>query len=79
MKKLIAKTIEGKEYFHTKNNTFFCSGNAQKIADILNNNKYLLKQDCEKWHVYDYDFMQDDYTDQRIYINSKGLVKAAMI
>ena len=78
MKKLIAKTQEGKEFLHSKKNAFFASANAQKIADILNRNKYQL-QDGEKWHVYDYDFMQDDYVQHRIYIASNGQIKAKMI
>lgn len=78
MKKLIAKTQEGKEFLHSKKNTFFANSNAQKIVDILNKNKYQL-QDGEKWFVYDYDFMQDYYTQHNIYITNKGQVKAKMI
>lgn len=78
MKKLIAKTQEGKEFFHSKKNTFFASTNAQKIADVLNKNKYQL-QDGEKWFVYDYDYSQDFYVEHRIYIASNGQIKAKMI
>jgi hypothetical protein len=78
MKKLIAKTIEGKEFLHSKTNAFFASANAQRIADILNKNKYKLSEG-EKWYVYDHDFMQDTYVEQRIFINSKGQIKAAII
>jgi hypothetical protein len=75
MKKLIAKTIDGKEFLHTKKNTFFASANAKKIADILNKSKYDIKTG-EKWYVYDYDYMQQFYTTQRIYITNKGMIKA---
>jgi hypothetical protein len=78
MKKLIAKAVIGKEYLHSKQNTFFASDNAQKIVDILNKSKYKLN-DGECWHVYDYDFMQDTYTEQRIYITNKGAIKATLI
>lgn len=44
MKKLIAKAVIGKEYLHSKQNTFFASDNAQKIVDILNKNKYKLNE-----------------------------------
>jgi hypothetical protein len=79
MKKLIAKTIEGKEFIHSKTNAFFASTNAQRIVDILNKNKYKLSADNEKWYVYDYDFMQDYYVEQRIFINNKGQIKVVSI
>jgi len=78
MNKLIAKTQDGTEFFHSKQNAFFASANVQKIADILNKNKYKLK-DGEHWHVYDYNFMQDGYVEQKIYITRSGKIKAAYI
>ena len=78
MKKLIAKTQEGTEFLHSRNNTFFASANAQRIADILNKNNYDLSQN-QKWFVYDYDYSQEIYTTQRIFINSKGQIKAAYV
>lgn len=78
MKKLVAKTRTGKEYLHSRENVFFASRNAQKIADILNKNNYKLK-DGEKWHVYDYDFSQDFYVEQRIWLSNKGKIKAAWL
>ena len=78
MKKLVAKTSIGKEYLHSKENAFFASRNAQKIADILNKNNYKLKEG-EKWHVYDYDFSQDFYVEHRIWISNKGKIKAAWL
>jgi hypothetical protein len=78
MKKLIAKTQNGSEYLHSKENCFFCSAKAEKITEILNANKYKLK-DNEKWHMYDYDFSQDYYTYQKIYIAKNGNIKTATI
>lgn len=76
MKKLIAKTIEGKEYLHSKKDAYFApKTSAEKIANILNKNRYLLK-DGEKWHVYDYDFTHDFYVTSRLYIY-KGQIKVA--
>ena len=77
MKKLIAKTKEGIEFYHSKTDAFFAASNAQKIADTLNGNKYKLN-DGEKWHVYDYDCSQDAYVTFNIYI-SKGVFKARAI
>lgn len=78
MKKLIAKTQEGKEYLHSKTNSFFASANAQKIADALNKNKYKLVAG-EKWHVYDYDYTQEFYVNCRIFIARNGHIKVAII
>jgi hypothetical protein len=78
MKKLIAKTQEGKEYCHSKTNAFFASANAQKIADALNKNKYKLS-DGEKWHVYDYDYTQEFYVNFRIFITRNGHVKVGCL
>jgi hypothetical protein len=78
MKKLIAKTQNGTEYLHSKENTFFANEKANRIAAILNENKYLLKEN-EKWFVYDYDFSQDIYTDKKIYISNNGTIKAKYI
>lgn len=76
MKKLIAKTLIGKEYMHSKKDAFFASRNANRIAEMLNNAKYKLN-DGEKWHVYDYDFSQDNYVFRRIYLSKNGVVKSA--
>jgi hypothetical protein len=78
MKKLIAKTQEGKEYFHSKTNAFFASTNAQRIADILNKNQYKLS-DGGKWYVYDYDYTQDFYVNYRIFIARNGHVKVGCL
>lgn len=78
MKKLIAKTIEGKEFLHSKKDAFFCERNAQKIANALNDARYLLDKD-EKWFVYDYDFMQEYYVSRKIYSTAKGAIKTKNI
>jgi hypothetical protein len=76
MKKLIAKTTIGAEYSHSRNNSFFVSANAEKIAKILNDNNYLLNaNNNEKWHVYDYDFSQENYCFKSINLTKKGSVK----
>lgn len=76
MKKLIAKTVKGTEYMHSKTNCFFASANAEKIKNVLNDNKYLLNtNNNEIWHVYDYDFMQDDYCFKSVNMTKNGSVK----
>jgi phage antirepressor YoqD-like protein len=78
MKKLIAKTRIGTEFLHSTKDCFFASANAQRIADILNDNKYQIK-DGEKWHVYDFDFSQSYYVDKRIFRSNTGAIKVASI
>ena len=74
MKKLIAKTQIGVEFFHSKTSAFFVSANAEKIIKALNDAKYNLKEG-ECWHLYDYDFSQDYYVEKRIYMTKSGSVK----
>lgn len=64
--KLIAKTQDGREFFHSKKNCYFCESNAAKICDDLNRIRYNLS-DGEKWFVYDYDFSQSLYCFEKIY------------
>jgi hypothetical protein len=78
MKKLIAKTQKGTEFFHSKENSFFCSANAQKIVNALNENNYQIKNN-EIWHVYDYDFSQDYYVTKRIFMSKNGSIKVARL
>ena len=76
--KLIAKTRIGTEYYHSKVNAYFApETSAQKMADLLNKNRHDLK-DGETWHVYDEDYMQQFYTDKRLYF-SRGKLKSATI
>lgn len=73
--KLIAKTQKGTEFFHSKKNAFFVpDSSANKICKIMNDVKFRIENDNEVWHVYDYDFTQDDYVDSRLSIY-KGKVK----
>ena len=78
MKKLIAKTVDGKEFLHSKDNAFFVLANAEKIVDALNLHRYHL-QEGEKWHIYDYDFTQDFYVKRRIFISKDRQIKIALL
>lgn len=50
---VIAKTIVGKEYYHSTREMYEVpKGSASKICEIMNNVHYRLK-DSEAWHVYD--------------------------
>lgn len=72
--KLLAIAPKGREYLHSRQNAGYApDASAQKICDILNQIKYLLK-DGETWHIYDYDFTMDDYIFQKFTIR-KGFVK----
>ena len=76
--KLIAKTRIGTEYVHSKINAYFAPDtSAQKMADLLNKNNYDLKPG-EIWYVYDQDYMQQFYTDKRLYF-SCGKLKSTTI
>ena len=73
--KLIAKTQKGTEFFHSKKNAFFApDSSANKICKVMNDVKFRIENDNEVWHVYDYDFTQDDYVTCRLSIY-KGQVK----
>ena len=49
--KLIAKTQKGLEFMHSRNDSFFApNSSAQKMCDILNKNKYHIKNDNETWN-----------------------------
>ena len=78
MRKLIAKTIKGKEYIHSRSQAYFADKDADKICEALNAAKYQLK-DGECWHVYDYDFTQEWYIEQVISLTRTGKVKLSYI
>lgn len=78
MKKLIAKTRIGKEFMYSRESAFFADKNAEKVADILNKNKYQLKEG-ECWYVYDYDFGQDLFVTEKIFIAKNGSIKVAHV
>lgn len=73
--KLIAKTQKGTEFLHSRKNAFFApDSSANKICKIMNDTKFRLKSENEIWHVYDYDWMQEDYVTHRLSIY-RGVVK----
>lgn len=76
MKKLVAKTLGGKEYFHSREFAFFASTNADRIASALNRAEYQIKT-SEKWHVYDFDIGMEMYVSRRIFISKSGEIKVA--
>ena len=78
MKKLIAKTLIGKEYMHSRSDAYFADKNADQICDALNKSKYKLKEG-ECWHVYDYDFTQDWYVEQTISLTRAGKIKLSYV
>lgn len=61
MAKIIAKTIEGKEFVYSRKSAHAVSAaGAEAIRKTLNDNKYQLK-DGEKWHVYDVGAWEPEY------------------
>lgn len=64
-KRLIAKTMTGAEYLHSKSDSYFVTRSAERILEILNDAGYHLKPG-ETWHLYDYDFYQDTYCTKRL-------------
>lgn len=78
MKKLVAKTIIGREYMHSKQDAFYASANSKKIADALNKAKYNIKPG-ETWWVYDYDLGMDMYVSKRIFLSRSGAVKSSYL
>jgi hypothetical protein len=77
--KLIAKTIKGKEFLHSRTECAFVSNSsAEKICKIMNDTKFRLKSENEIWHTYDYDFTQDLYVSHKLTIY-KGIVKLKAI
>jgi hypothetical protein len=78
MRKLIAKTIIGKEYMHSRSHAYFADENADEICKTLNKARYQLKEG-ECWHVYDYDFTQTTYVEQVISLTRTGKIKLSYI
>jgi hypothetical protein len=73
--KLIAMTVKGKEYLHSKTYAFFASDrSAKKICEVMNNVKFRIKNNLETWYIYDYDFTQESYVTGKLTIH-KGIVK----
>ena len=78
MRKLIAKTIIGKEYIHSRSHAYFADKDADRICEALNKAKYQLKEG-ECWYVYDYDFTQEWYVEQVISLTRTGKVKLSYV
>lgn len=78
MRKLIAKTIIGKEFMHSRTHAYFADKNADKICEALNKAKYKLK-DGECWYVYDFDYYQTAYVEQVISLTKAGNVKLSYV
>ena len=73
--KLIAQTIKGSEFLHSKELAFFVpNASADKICKVMNDVRFRLKNENEIYHVYEYDIMQDAYVMHRLSIY-KGIVK----
>ena len=73
--KLIAKAQKGREFFHSRENAFFApNSSANKICKMMNDAKFRLQNENEVWHVYDYDWTQEDYVTHRLSIY-RGIVK----
>ena len=78
MRKLIAKTIKGKEFMHSRSHAYFADKDADKICKMLNDTEYQLK-DGERWYVYDYDFTQTWYVEQVITLTKAGKIKLSYV
>lgn len=76
MKKLVAKTTIGQEYLHSRQDAFFASTGADRIASALNKAGYKIGAG-EKWHVYDYDCGMETYVFRRVFMSRTGAVKVA--
>lgn len=50
---VIAKTIKGKEFFHSVHEMYGApKSSASKICDVMNHVRFRLKEG-EAWHIYD--------------------------
>ena len=68
MKKLVAKTIIGKEYFFSEKYAFYVpQRSAKRIMNTLNVNHVGLKHG-EIWHIYNYDWYMDTFVTYKINI-----------
>lgn len=67
MKKMIAKTIKGKEFIYSKSTAHAVpTASAYAICDALNECKYQLTDD-QVWHVYDCDWYELEFTNAGLY------------
>lgn len=76
--KVIARSVLGKEFLYTYNGAFFApDSSAQKMADIMNANKFQLKAG-ETWHVHDKQYGDDMKVYRKLFF-SRGILKARAI
>lgn len=62
MSKMIAKTIDGKEFVYSQEDAYEVSdAGAKEICAALNRMKWDLK-DGQKWHIYDLGWYEREYT-----------------
>lgn len=72
--KFIAVSIKGQEFTFDKRRMIAVpTSSAKKIADVLTEMKYKLKNDNEVWYVHDNDFYYNDYIDSEIKRYSKRM------
>lgn len=74
---ILAKTIEGKEYFYNARSARAVSKkSAQTIRDIANDNNYQLRPG-EKWHIYEIDKydIAFDYAQLQAFKIRNGIVR----
>lgn len=76
MKKLIAKTTIGQEYLYSRSTAHYVpSCSADRICSALNRSRFEL-HDGETWHVYDVEYGDDLYINQKFYIRNGRLFSA---
>lgn len=76
--KVIARSVLGKEFLYTYKGAFFApNSSAQKMADIMNANKFQLK-DGETWFVHDMQWGDDMKVFQKLFFN-RGKLKARRV
>lgn len=77
MAKMIAKTIEGKEYVYNRNSAHAVSdAGAEEICKVLNEKRWRLHKPEEKWHIYEMGWYEKDYTEagSQSFYRRKGVI-----
>lgn len=63
MAKMIAKTVEGKEFMYSRVEAYEVSNaGAEEICKALNEKRWHLDKPEEKWHVYDLGWYEREQT-----------------
>lgn len=76
--KIVALSIKGKEFLFSYKNAFFApNSSAQKMADILNRNKYMITEDTI-WFVHDRQYEDTFKISKKLYFNH-GKLKSKYI